>query len=68
MATKFNGKILKDGKIKTTTGAVDPENHQNAEAFFAMIAKLTGGESTREVRGDHQHAHVHHDHHHHHGA
>jgi len=54
-------RILPDGTVKSTSGPVSPENHQNAEAFMKMLAALTGGEATRERRGDlatHTH-HVH---------
>jgi len=53
--------ILADGTIKSTTDAVSPENHANAEAFLKMLAQLTGGESKRAARGDapvHTHTHV----------
>jgi hypothetical protein len=52
--------ILADGTIKSTTDAVSPENHTNAEAFMKLLASLTGGESHRQARGDvpvHQHHH-----------
>lgn len=52
--------ILADGTIKSTTDAVSPENHANAEAFLKMLASLTGGESRRQARGDaptHSHHH-----------
>jgi hypothetical protein len=68
MADVIKGKVLPDGRIKSTTGEVGQENHQNAEAFFALIAKLTGGETSREARGTHEHVHQSHEHHHHHGA
>ena len=53
--------ILADGTIKSTTDAVSPENHQNAEAFLKMLATITGGKSSRAMRGDvstHSHTHV----------
>lgn len=55
-------KILADGTVKSTSGAISPENHQGAEAFLKMLAALTGGETNRERRGD-----VAQHHHHHHG-
>jgi len=51
--------ILDDGTIKSTTDAVSPENHENAEAFLTRLAKETGSEIHRVNRGD---AHVHHHH------
>lgn len=53
--------VLADGTIKSTTDAVSPENHQSAEAFLKMLASLTGGKSSRAMRGDaptHSHTHV----------
>lgn len=52
--------ILEDGTIKSKTGSVSGENHQNAEAFLVYLAKLTGGTSKRETRGDAaKHSHTH---------
>lgn len=68
MTTTIKGEILKDGTLKFVTSTVDQENHQNAEAFMALVSKLTGGDTQRAARGDHGHAHHHHDHHHEHGA
>lgn len=55
--------ILADGTIKTTSDEISPANHQNAEEFLAMMARLAGGETVREARTDvehqHQHDHVH---------
>lgn len=61
MSTVGKGKILTDGTIKVTTDEVAPEHHVGAEAFFKLLAQLTGGETTREARGDqsHHHHHVH---------
>jgi hypothetical protein len=53
--------ILADGTIKSTTDAVSPENHSNAEAFLKLLSQLTGGPATRQARGDlptHHHHHV----------
>lgn len=52
----FTVEILADGTIKSTTGAVGAQNHQNAEGFFSMIARLTGGKLSIFRRGDHAHA------------
>jgi hypothetical protein len=49
--------ILADGTIKSTTDAVSPENHSNAEAFMKLLAQLTGGPATRIARGDVAHSH-----------
>jgi hypothetical protein len=68
MADIIKGKILADGRVKSTTGQVGNENHQSAEAFFKMLARLTGGKEVRESSGAHSHAHHGHDHHHHHDA
>ena len=52
--------ILPDGTIKTTTDQVSGPNHQTAEQFLAMVAKLSGGETTRTKRKQaHAHAHQH---------
>lgn len=63
--------ILEDGTIKTTSDAVSAANHENAEQFLKALARLAGGETTREARKDVKHGHVHlHTHgkqHHHHG-
>lgn len=55
-ADSFTVEILADGTIKSTTGKVGAQNHQNAEGFFAMIARLTGGKLSIFRRGDHEHA------------
>lgn len=61
MADEITGEILADGTIKSTTGVVSGENHQNAEAFMKMLAGLTGGAVKRDRRGDvEQHRHAHH--------
>ena len=49
---KIKIQILADGTIKSTTDAVSPENHSNAEAFMLLLAQLTGGPTTRKARGD----------------
>jgi hypothetical protein len=60
---KFSITILPDGTIKSTSDEVSPENHQNAEAFLAMLAGLTGGSTARQARGDiATHHAVHHQH------
>ena len=58
--------ILQDGTIKTTTDPISSANHDNAEQFLEAMARLAGGETTREARGGHDHHHHHHDHDHHH--
>jgi len=65
---KMSVKILKDGTVKSTTGEVGAENHQNAEAFLALISRLTGGPVARDRRGGRDDAHHSHDASHHHGA
>lgn len=57
---KMTIEILRDGTIKTTTDEVSPANHDNAEQFLRDIAKLAGGETTREARSDRAHHHHHH--------
>jgi hypothetical protein len=56
--------ILLNGQIKTTTDAVSAPNHSSAEAFLRDVAKLAGGETTRERRKDVNPAHHHHTHDH----
>ena len=57
--------ILDDGTIKVTTDPVSGANHANAEGFLNFMARMAGGETTREARKDkpvshtHDHAHVH---------
>lgn len=51
--------ILEDGTIKTTSDVVSAANHENAEQFLRSMARLAGGESTREARTDVNHGHVH---------
>jgi hypothetical protein len=55
--------VLADGTIKTTSDAVSAANHDNAEQFLLAMARLAGGETTREARTErkHAHAHPHHD-------
>jgi hypothetical protein len=57
----MHGKILPDGTIKLTTDEVSPENHLAADAFLGELASHTGGQETRERRGDASHVHTHHD-------
>lgn len=66
----FSIEILADGTIKSTCGDVSAENHQNAEAFFKMLAGLTGGATHRDRRGDlaERHHHQHGEHTHSHGG
>ena len=42
--------VLADGTIKTTSDAVSAANHDNAEQFLLAMARLAGGETTREAR------------------
>jgi hypothetical protein len=51
--------ILEDGTIKTTSDAVSAANHENAEQFLKAMARLAGGETTREARRDVKHGQVH---------
>lgn len=52
--------ILEDGTIKCRTSKVSAANHQGAEAFLQLIARLGGGNTTRTKRTDaHRHEHVH---------
>jgi hypothetical protein len=51
--------ILDDGTIKTTSDVVSAANHQSAEQFLKDIARLAGGETTREARKDVKQGHVH---------
>jgi hypothetical protein len=51
--------ILDDGTIKTSSDAVSAANHESAEQFLRAIARLAGGETTREARNDVKHGHVH---------
>lgn len=61
----LNIEILEDGTIKTTSDAVSAANHENAEQFLKAMARLAGGETTREARKDVKHGHAHtHSHHH----
>lgn len=51
--------ILEDGTIKTTSDAVSAANHDNAEQFLRAMARLAGGETTREARKNVKHSHSH---------
>ncbi len=51
--------ILEDGTIKTTSDAVSAANHESAEQFLRAMARLAGGETTREARRDVKHGHIH---------
>ncbi len=52
--------ILPDGTIKTTTDPISGPNHQSAEDFLRALTALTGGEATRQARGQgHTHTHEH---------
>ena len=54
--------ILEDGTIKTLTSKVSAANHQNAEQFLQFVARLAGGQTTRQHRPDALHTHGHHTH------
>lgn len=57
---KITIEILPDGTIRSTTDEISGANHQSAEDFLKMIARLTGGESTRIRRTDvYRHTHSH---------
>ena len=49
---KLTIEILDDGTIKTTSDEVTAANHDNAEQFLRAMARLAGGETTREARKD----------------
>lgn len=52
--------ILADGTIKSTTDEISAPNHQLAEDFLKMLARLSGGESVRVRRTDvYRHTHGH---------
>ena len=59
--------ILDDGTIKTTTDEVSAANHDTAEQFLRAMARLAGGETTREarqgIRPHKHHVHTTEDHH-----
>jgi hypothetical protein len=58
MATdRITGVVLRDGTIKSQTGSISGANHDNAENFFVRLKELTGGEETRESRGEISHDH-----------
>jgi hypothetical protein len=52
-------KILDDGTIMTSSDAVSAANHESAEQFLRAMARLAGGETTREARKDVKHGHSH---------
>lgn len=66
MADIMRVEILPDGTIKTTTDPISGANHQTAENFLKTVTTLTGGDVTRQKRGNthhHHHGHTHtHDH------
>ena len=57
--------ILEDGTIKITTDPISGANHANAEGFLNFMARMAGGETSREHRKDkavthtHSHGHTH---------
>ena len=55
----FQIEILADGTIKSTSGKFGAQNHASAEAFLAMVAKLTGGTTDRRAHGSHAMHHHH---------
>jgi hypothetical protein len=48
----IKGEILADGTIRSTTGKISGANHQKAEEFLAMVARMMGGAVTRERAKD----------------
>ena len=56
--------ILEDGTIKTTSDKVSAANHDTAEQFLRAMARLAGGETTREPRRDTKEHYYHHVHEH----
>ena len=56
--------VLEDGTIRTVTDQISKANHDLAETFLRNVAKLAGGETTRERRKDVNPAHHHHTHDH----
>lgn len=57
--------ILDDGTIKTSSNKVSMPNHANADQFLRDIARLAGGEVTRQKKSGtkgHVHAGVYHEH------
>lgn len=54
--------ILADGTIKTVTDPISADNHDAAENFLTTVARLGGGETTREARTDVKREHHHHHH------
>jgi len=56
---KLTIEILEDGTLKTTTDEVSAANHDNAEQFLRAMARLAGGETTREARQDRKRHHHH---------
>lgn len=55
--------ILADGTLKLTTDTISSANHKLADELVEFIAKLAGGETTKEKRKDVKaHAHHHHGH------
>lgn len=58
---KMTIEILRDGTIKTTVvGEISPASHDSAESFLRDVARLAGGETTREAREGAEHHHHHH--------
>jgi hypothetical protein len=52
--------VLEDGTIRSETDEISGANHQVAEEFLTMIARLAGGESERVRRTDvFRHSHEH---------
>ena len=49
--------ILEDGRIKILTDKVSMPNHTNADRFIKDMARLLGGEVTRDKRAD-AHRHI----------
>ncbi len=53
--------ITPEGVIKSTTPKISAANHSSANAFFATLVRLCGGETTttRRTKSTHTHAHEH---------
>lgn len=54
---QFFCEVLEDGTIRSETNKISPANHSQGEAFFRLLAELTGGK--REVKRKTGQAHVH---------
>lgn len=59
MADKIIVEILADGRLKTTTDPISPQNHSSATNFIKLMAELSGGptEKTRRSKTTIHHHH-----------